>query len=514
MAETDATAGESPSFFAEGDDALELVRSICSVGDEEKDGGAGSSSSSSPPAPSPPAAATALVRRFGTIIQKYQEQPTLLDSHMEGMVSMLMEKVRAITRSFHAQLQEQDELPGSPGGGTFRFSQCSDGSLHLILESVYLLCKTRGYKAVIKYFPHEVADLEPALKMLESQDPLDHHRWQTRYVLLLWLSILAIVPFNLGTIDSSGDLVATLIDLGKGFLGDAGATCKGGALLLAKLLSRRDMESFHLTQFLEWAASLIIRSAEEGPSDPGADLQTIGAYMTLVEIFKHGHRESLLPRIDIVCDCVVAANEARARDDPRFARSTVLRKLSVKLAQRIALQYMPPRVLSWRYERGQRSLMDNLSAGAAAGGAGADAGSSSSSSSSSSSGSGDGGGGSTAVAGDPSSPDDSVDVPEELEELIEQLLMGLRDADTTVRWSSAKGIGRVTGRLPQDFGDDVVQEVLHLFSEGETHEAWHGGCLSLGELARRGLLLPTRLEGVVPLVVRAITYDVRRGPHR
>ena len=63
--------------------------------------------------------------------------------------------------------------------------------------------------------------------------------------------------------------------------------------------------------------------------------------------------------------------------------------------------------------------------------------------------------------------DEDEEVPEEMEEMIEQLLCGLRDKDTTVRWSSAKGVRRVTGRLPRDFADDVVEEVLHLFQNQE-----------------------------------------------
>ena len=39
-------------------------------------------------------------------------------------------------------------------------------------------------------------------------------------------------------------------------------------------------------------------------------------------------------------------------------------------------------------------------------------------------------------------------------------------------------------------------------------------CLALAELARRGLLLPSRLGSVVPVVLAALRYDVRRGAHR
>lgn len=51
-----------------------------------------------------------------------------------------------------------------------------------------------------------------------------------------------------------------------------------------------------------------------------------------------------------------------------------------------------------------------------------------------------------------------------------------------LRWSAAKGIGRVTGRLPREFGDEVVGAILELFSSRESDKAWHGGCLALAEL--------------------------------
>ena len=43
------------------------------------------------------------------------------------------------------------------------------------------------------------------------------------------------------------------------------------------------------------------------------------------------------------------------------------------------------------------------------------------------------------------------------------LLTALRDRDTVVRWSGAKGLARVTARLPQSLGADVIDCVLDLF---------------------------------------------------
>ena len=60
--------------------------------------------------------------------------------------------------------------------------------------------------------------------------------------------------------------------------------------------------------------------------------------------------------------------------------------------------------------------------------------------------------------------DEEYDVPDEVEEVIEELLSGLRDKDTIVRWSAAKGVGRVTGRLPAELADEVVASLLELFT--------------------------------------------------
>jgi fucose permease len=48
----------------------------------------------------------------------------------------------------------------------------------------------------------QVSDIEPVLKLLESQRPSDQATWQTRYVLLLWLSIIVLIPFHMSRLDS------------------------------------------------------------------------------------------------------------------------------------------------------------------------------------------------------------------------------------------------------------------------------------------------------------------------
>lgn len=79
-------------------------------------------------------------------------------------------------------------------------------------------------------------------------------------------------------------------------------------------------------------------------------------------------------------------------------------------------------------------------------------------------------------------------MPSEIEEVIEELLQAMRNPSNDIRWSAAKGIGRVTSRLPKEFGDEVVGSVVEILNPLEPHEAWHGACLAIAELGMLSLI--------------------------
>ena len=471
------------------------------------------------------------------VIETYQEQPAILDASLEVMVTPIMAGFRQVVAKHTAHVTKETG-PSSPTQSTaFPFGRFTSSRLIRLSRLLYTICKVRGYKKVVRLFPHEVADLEPVFHLLQAQDTDDHDTWHVRYSLLLWMSIIVIVPFDLQSIDSSvgstdgPSLVDRIIAVCKMYLRDSGPVRNAAALCLSKLLTRPDMEARHLTEFLVWANSVVAASVPS--SDVGDEMAgetksgghilstplkhgqrtlsgthqhqqiflSTGALETLVLVFKHGHRQQMEGRIPAVAECMELATRATASGKA----STLQRKLTMKLSQRVGLQYLPPRVAKWRYQRGQRSLLDNMNSAAASS--------------------------STAATEvqvqdieleekekddeeeEDEEDEDEEEVPEETDDVIEVLLKGLRDKDTVVRWSAAKGVGRLTGRLPREYADQVVEEVLELLSDGESDGAWHGGCLALAELARRGLLLPARLGQVAPLVCRAIVYDVRRGKH-
>jgi hypothetical protein len=113
-----------------------------------------------------------------------------------------------------------------------------------LFEILYNLCNVRGYKTVVKFFPHEVADMEPCVEMLHFQDAVEY--W-VPCMLVLWLSIIVLVPFDLISIDSkkAGDsyemLVKRIINICKEHLNNSGKLRDYSAVLLSKLLTRPDV---------------------------------------------------------------------------------------------------------------------------------------------------------------------------------------------------------------------------------------------------------------------------------
>ena len=350
------------------------------------------------------------------------------------------------------------------------------------------MCKVRGYKTVIKFFPHEVADMEPVVELLHFQ--AGNEEWWISYVLILWLSIIVLVPFDLQTIDSkktSHDiLVKRIINICKNYISNSGKIREATAVLLAKLLTRPDVVKQGETDLvLNFLSEEYTRSKDDGTQM----FLVSGVLQTLTEIFKTGHREDLLPRVDTVFDPILKGTVT----NKFMAKSTNLRKSRVQLAQRIGCIFLKPKIVKWRYQRGFRSLQENLSTGGVA----------------------------TKVdtkMADVAEGDDHLEEQDEinfdqLEFIIQYLLDSLKDDDSAVRWTAAKGLGRITGRLNKDFADQIVEQLTDLFDDNETESSWHGACLCLAELCRRGLLLPERIEKFVPILEKALIYDINKGTH-
>lgn len=166
------------------------------------------------------------------------------------------------------------------------------------------------------------------------------------------------------------------------------------AFLVSNFLTRIDVKE-HLPGFLEWACT-------ESAKDDVDIFVKYGTLACVAMILKHGKREDLLPHVRNLLQWVINAefkNSVEAN----------VQKLVYKIIQRIGMTFLPPRMVAWRYQRGNRSLTANLSAGD-----------------------------SKKLTNEATKQVDNVeeeefDVPDEVEEVIDQLIQGLGCADSIVR---------------------------------------------------------------------------------
>lgn len=78
--------------------------------------------------------------------------------------------------------------------------------------------------------------------------------------------------------------------------------------------------------------------------------------------------------------------------------------------------------------------------------------------------------------------------------MITELLNKVNNRDNLVRWTAAKGIARICARLNREMAAEVVSAILSTnFDLKKSGGTWHGGCLAIAELCRRGCLLPDQV---------------------
>ncbi|KAG2190201.1 hypothetical protein INT46_006400 [Mucor plumbeus] len=413
--------------------------------------------------------------QLSSILDSYQEQSHLLDPTLEIMIEPVMTRLREDVDRNNNDLSENTMV-------LFRF--------------LYLLTKTRGFKTIVKFMSHEVTDLEPVYEFLNKINSENSKLWEARYICFIWLSLICMIPFDLKKIDSDQShqsLVVNMLDLCKKYLCSTGKERDGASLLIARLLSRQDLCDDHMLPFIKWSKQRLSSDADV--------FETTGILQSLCITYQLAPRKVLLPTLD---DTIIPLITMPFFD--QYANNSLVRKLKTKLTQRIGLCYLKPKVAAWRYQRGNRSLRQNLEGSQTDGGL---------------------------VSAKPSlfineseDEDDDEDISDNLEVIIEILLSGLSDKDTIVRWSAAKGIGRITQRLPQELAEDVVGSILELFQENTflnksnrldlsavSDHTWHGASLAVAELARRGLLLPNRLKETIPWILKGLKFDLKRGSH-
>ncbi|EIN12617.1 TBCD protein [Punctularia strigosozonata HHB-11173 SS5] len=398
------------------------------------------------------------------IFNEYQEQPYLLDPFLESLVTPVVQKLRSYAR-------QRVRSPNAPR---------SLERVNRLATLIYNYTKFRGYKTIIRFFPHEVADLSVAIGYMrlhdETQGP---NEWALRYVVLLWLSLVCMIPFDLAQFDEdgqSGKTARTVESIGKDYLGKAGIDRDAAALLLSRLYMRKDTRSM-FSEFLQWAG--------EGLAGSTDAFMCTGILRTVCEIGKSGPVEEIREKTSELLDL---ARVVQGRSSAMA--NTIIRKLRVKLLSRIALRTLPGKA---RRNRNKGRVLVALEDDATAAG-------------------------DVELLEDP----DTMDI---VESVLDDHFSALQDKDTIVRWSAAKGVARISERLPTDFSDQVLRNILGLFEihsmaaatiydmSSIAEATWHGACLASAEMARRGCVADYNVGELIEWMFKALYFDIRKGAH-
>ncbi|KAJ3937144.1 MAG: TBCD protein [Lentinula lateritia] len=403
-----------------------------------------------------------LYQKLVNTLDEYQEQSYLLDPYLEKLVTPVVERLRSHAKEFLSDRSHR--------GSDFRMWRLS--------MLLYSYTKCRGYKTIIRFFPHEVADLWTVLGYLDAENGCAQNpeQWALRYVLLLWLSLVCMLPFHLSQFDETenGHTARVIEHTTKRYLSNAGLEREGAAIALSHYYMRQDT-SQQFVEFFEWSKETIPGNASL--------FTTIGILHVLCEVLKSGPLKLVRSQLP---DFMALTNALDARET--LMNNTLIRKFKTKLISRVGLRLLPGRVGVLRVKA--RFLTD--------------------------------GGYSQQFHVE---QEEDIDVPEEVEAVLDQLFAALQDKDTLVRWSAAKGVARIAERLPTDLADQVLETVLGHFAIHSVTAAslydvpaiaeatWHGACLACAEMTRRGIVPPERLEGLVGWLSKALYFDLRKGAH-
>ncbi|KAI4255724.1 MAG: hypothetical protein L6R42_006599, partial [Xanthoria sp. 1 TBL-2021] len=131
------------------------------------------------------------------LINTFQEWPQLLDPTLEHLIQPLVTAFIHYVQNYAIRYRQ-----ASP-------EKLIDPLPRAICRSLYTFCKVRGPKVISRFFRNGPDILEPMLdafelwnRPAECANSSDQLIWEEKYVMLLWLSHLALTPFDLESIST------------------------------------------------------------------------------------------------------------------------------------------------------------------------------------------------------------------------------------------------------------------------------------------------------------------------
>ncbi|KAF3044509.1 hypothetical protein E8E11_006622 [Didymella keratinophila] len=407
--------------------------------------------------------------RACALIEPFQEDPQLLDTHLKTLLPPLVAAYLELLQTTSREKAKKGQVPAS----------------HAICYIINLFCKVRGEKVIKGFLNNEPRYLEPILREFEvgknlqkaEDEPLPQSivPWTERHVLLLWLSHLLLAPFplaSMSTLQSSDDTSTALglelpaelpgitlrvLNVCFQCLQSASKERTAAAKLLVTLCVRPDMQELGLLHVLvKWALSYF-KNAVEDTSDIHKCIGVLSFMSGLVASATNEEIGPFLAPAFQVCQRILQ------QESLTFLKSSaVARKLVVKTMRNIVIHCLQ------------------------------------------------------AVA-TPS----GLDPMTALEEVIEALLEAVGDGDTPVRYAASKALSLITLKLDLDMAEEVIEAILGSLNEnvywqgtkrnlsGVNPLRWHGLSLTLSHLLYRKAIPTHQLPDVLNALLLSLGFEQR-----
>ncbi|OAF71066.1 Meckelin [Intoshia linei] len=371
--------------------------------------------------------------KFKSIFDRYLENGNLFTKHMKKMTEPLLKLIKT-----------------SKNESTF-FTSC---------ELIYYIFKVKGIKNISIYMPNGVDDLIFVVSKLEKIDKVDEETWFSIYILLIWLSIVCLIPFDMKIFETNQDKLANrILDISKKFSTYYGTNQEGGALVIGKFLARPDMKDA-LQVFVENVTENLVSQTLKSNNE------IEGNVLVLCRIFKNNCNE-MHKKLSIQL-----INEIPNLDHLFDSKQDKIRHFSIKMVQHAILSLLPIKMSSWLYTRKIKNTMG--------------------------------------VAYQTEGADNKMttQVLNCIQLGIGPIFFKLGDKNCKVRWSAAKGICRIVCRVSLDVAQTLIDELCSIFTvKNTTCELVHGMCLVFAELGRNGALLPKNMQTVFPQILMALQFE-------
>ena len=397
------------------------------------------------------------------ILYSYLEQPGLLDPILPDIIPLMTNTMLELINTYlKPKSKEQKEI----------FE-----NILSLSQIIYNICKIRGFGPISKFFSSEVSIFENVINFLISLPVVHVSNWTVNYVLILWSSLLAMVPFDIDTIDSKGFLINNLFSYLKEELLVSSNVRDISAYGLSKFLTRPDLiKKKYLYNYINESIKKMMN-----PKENGNIFTMLGICLSLCELFKNGLPKDLEEFVGPIVEKLI-----NFEFPENIKSSGVWRKTFTKLIQRVVLVMLKPRSQAWRYKIKIRTALEKQDETKKM----------------------------EEENNEIKEENDELDYEinfEYLETIIDFLINNLSDKEYIVRWSAAKGLGRLCERLTKSMVEEIFGNLFELLKDLENEYAWNGTCLCIAELCKRGMILPERLVELIPYLEKALLFEIDKG---